>query len=605
MGCCGSKADTDAIIDKTGQTAAAGATIAAGAAIGGAVSGPAAPFGMAIGALVGAIVARSTAGTVGKVITAPIGLLRDVWRALLNRREVLEQLPHIGMLCTERAVYPPAMSALSSTNSYLYQTQSETVAGLSYLQALEAGPLTDAQHAALKASIAALEAKKAVAITGDCGAMLHYQDAAAKMTKLPVLLSSLLQAPLLSTTFAADELVLVVTSDKRATTEAKLKEMLLVTGLPAADASRFVLVGCEHIPGFAASDMADGGAGAATIDPEKTMGELLSLVRTAVGEAPKVRAVLLECTMLPAFADALRQELKLPVFDSTTLVDLVHKGMTDNPRFGVSFGPKEQPSLRLKPEELPALGIMRIDYTYPPAMGDAAHPNSYCYRTPHAVVKGLTFEAAQAGEPLTAAQKGAMQAAIAKLEAEPEMMGIAGDCGFLINYQHEAVSLSQKVPCFISAVLQCPLLAALFAADEKVLVLTANGPALRPVFPALLAKCHVAEADHARFVVDGCEALPGFEAVANAEKVDVAKVQPHMVALVQKHVKADPAIRAVLLECTELPPYADAIRHATGLLVLDVITLIDYFHAAVSPNPYYGIDWQKLAETPAAKDEKI
>ena len=190
--------------------------------------------------------------------------------------------------------------------------------------------------------------------------------------------------------------------------------------------------------------------------------------------------------------------------------------------------------------------------------------------------------------------------------------------------------LSTKVPCFISAVLQCPLLAAIFAKDEQVLVLTANGPAVghstcssnpgpagdprRPlrltrsggcsgqlaaVFPRLLRLCHVGQEDIARFVVDGCEALPGFEAVANAQKVDVAKVQPHVVALVKKHLKANPKIRAVLLECTELPPYADAIRHDTGLLVLDVITLIDYFHAAVSPNPYYGIDWQKLAATPA------
>lgn len=44
--------------------------------------------------------------------------------------------------------------------------------------------------------------------------------------------------------------------------------------------------------------------------------------------------------MLPAFADVLRKELSIPVFDSTTLVDMVHKGMTDNPRFGVSFGPR-------------------------------------------------------------------------------------------------------------------------------------------------------------------------------------------------------------------------------------------------------------------------
>ena len=65
------------------------------------------------------------------------------------------------------------------------------------------------------------------------------------------------------------------------------------------------------------------------------------------------------------------------------------------------------------------------------------------------------------------------------------------------------------------------------------------------------------------------------------------------------------SISEFLEELTAAPVPADAIRKATGVLVLDVITLIDYFHAAVSPNPYYGIDWQKLAETPAAKDEKI
>ena len=55
----------------------------------------------------------------------------------------------------------------------------------------------------------------------------------------------------------------------------------------------------------------------------------------------------------------------------------------------------------------------------------------------------------------------------------------------------------------------------------------------------------------------------------------------------------------MLLECTELPPYADAIRAATRLPVLDAITIVDFFHAAVSENPYFGIDWDKLASTPA------
>jgi len=279
----------------------------------------------------------------------------------------------------------------------------------------------------------------------------------------------------------------------------------------------------------------------------------------------------------------------------------VHKAQTDNPRFGVSFGPKGSstaPSLRLDPSQMPAIGIMRIDYTYPPAMGDAAHPNSYYYRTHHATVQGLTFEDVQKGAPLTPAQAAAMEKAVRELEATPNMMGIAGDCGFLVNYQAHAVTLSQKCPVFISAMLQCSLLANIFGPQAKVLVLTANGPELERVMSNLLPLVHVAAKDIGRFVVAGCEKLPGFEAVALAQKVDVDKVQPHMVAMVKDIVAQQPEIRAVLLECTELPPYADAIRDATGLVVMDVITLVDYFHSAVSEDPYFGIDWQKLADTP-------
>jgi len=306
--------------------------------------------------------------------------------------------------------------------------------------------------------------------------------------------------------------------------------------------------------------------------------------------------------MLPMFADVLRKELKVPVFDAITLTDLVHKAQTDNPRFGIAFGAKggASPTLRLEKDQMPAIGIMRIDYTYPPAMGDAAHPNSYYYRTPHATVKGLTFEAAQKGEPLTQAQAAAMDAAVKELEAQPGLMGIAGDCGFLVNYQAHAVKLAQRVPLFISSVLQCSLLTNIFGGDAQVLVLTANGPELQRVMPKLLSLVNVAAEDQSRFVVAGCESLPGFEAVALAQKVDVEKVQPHCVQLVKSKMAEHPNMRAVLLECTELPPYADAIREATGLVVMDVITLVDFFHGAVSEDPYFGIDWDKLTTTPVA-----
>jgi len=153
------------------------------------------------------------------------------------------------------------------------------------------------------------------------------------------------------------------------------------------------------------------------------------------------------------------------------------------------------------------------------------------------------------------------------------------------------------------SLLQAPLLASMYAPHEYVLVVTANGAALQPRLAALLSDCAVTEpGTQKRFLVAGCEDVPGFGAeVAAGKKVDVQKVTPHMVKLCTDAIAQMPTIRAILLECTELPPYADAIRHETGLVVLDSITLVDFFHGAISENPYFGIDWNKLANTPAFK----
>lgn len=495
MGCCASKEQEDAVITKGGEAAAFTGAVAGGAAIGAAISGPAAPIGAAVGGVVGAIVGKATAGTVGKVVSVPVGMLNDVWRGLLNRQEVLELLPDIGMLKTERAVYPPAMSDLSSTNSYLYQTHGTAIAGLPYMQALRGEPLTDAQRKSLSLAVRRLEAKKVVAITGDCGAMLHYQHQVAALSTRPVLLSALLQAPLLATTFKSDEQarrppparlrplparstatshrsrthasqVLVITSDKTVTTDAVLKSLLLKTGLPTHALERFPLLGCEHIEGFRSSALA-GGEGA-RIDPEATMAALLLMVRSAVasqvrgrrsrpegcGGRPRrqhllrpprlrlrpqraPRPCLLSAAEHPRSAprehDAARLRRRAPqgaehprlrlddarghgaqghdrqpalrrllrpqvrpreTKPSRRLAGVAARrvaaaAVAGNPRdlaarrlaacptphpspLGPGAGRSNAPTARLKPEELPGIGIMRIDYTYPPAMGDAA-----------------------------------------------------------------------------------------------------------------------------------------------------------------------------------------------------------------------------------------
>ena len=52
--------------------------------------------------------------------------------------------------------------------------------------------------------------------------------------------------------------------------------------------------------------------------------------------------------------------------------------------------------------------------------------------------------------------------------------------------------------------------------------------------------------------------------------------------------EGDSEIGAILLECSDMPPYAAAIQQATQLPVFDFITLIRWLHNATTQRPYSG-----------------
>ena len=52
---------------------------------------------------------------------------------------------------------------------------------------------------------------------------------------------------------------------------------------------------------------------------------------------------------------------------------------------------------------------------------------------------------------------------------------------------------------------------------------------------------------------------------------------------------AHPELGAILLECSDLPPYSAAVQEATGLPVFDFVGFINYVHQAVNARRYSGI----------------
>merc|ERR1719265_517058 len=136
------------------------------------------------------------------------------------------------------------------------------------------------------------------------------------------------------------------------------------------------------------------------------------------------------------------------------------------------------------------------------------------------------------------------------------------------------------------------MIACAFDPRDQILVLTANSASLKPQKEVLLSQCGF-NVDDDRFIIVGCQDVPGFDAVARGEAVPIQTVQPGIVKVALEALRERPKIAAILLECTELPPYSDALRQATCLPVWDAITGADFYINAYKDNPRFGInDWQ-------------
>jgi len=245
---------------------------------------------------------------------------------------------------------------------------------------------------------------------------------------------------------------------------------------------------------------------------------------------------------------------------------------------------------RIKKQTYGVLGVIRIDYDYPPAPGDIDHPGSFNCPVIYRVVPGLTFEICQAGT-LTPQVETDFKNAIQWLVSQGAS-AIIGDCGFLFFYQKVARSCTH-VPIALSSLCQLPAITIAFGSYEQVAVLTSNGKSLE-MMRAIIKEFKIdPEYFGSKFVIHGCEGVDGFEAVELGLKVDVKRVTPGIVSLAKEIVATNSKIRAFLFECTELPPYADAVRHATKLPVYDSITAAHMMLCGFQDNPRFGLnDWQ-------------
>jgi len=239
----------------------------------------------------------------------------------------------------------------------------------------------------------------------------------------------------------------------------------------------------------------------------------------------------------------------------------------------------------------PSLGIIRLDYDYPASKGDIDCPDSFGYDVYYKVVPGFTFEMCKSGV-LTQEVKERFKYAVMWLVYEKNVSAITGDCGFMMYFQSIARSIT-KLPVFMSSLCVLPAVTCAYSQNEQVLIFTANGAALEPMRDLIRDECGV-DTQQERYHIIGCEDVPGFEAVALGTKVKYNKTKPGIIKKVRESLEKYPQSRAIVLECTELPMFADAIRNESGLPVFDAITACNFFMEGLKDNERFGLNnWQE------------
>jgi hypothetical protein len=138
---------------------------------------------------------------------------------------------------------------------------------------------------------------------------------------------------------------------------------------------------------------------------------------------------------------------------------------------------------------------------------------------------------------------------------------ITTSCGFLVQFQ-QAMQAALPVPVWTSSLLKLPELAAPGVVTVDVLSLGA-------------AHLHAAGADATVPVVGLAHGGHLQRALLeDLPEIDAQRAEADVVDAAQRLVARWPAVREIVLECTNMPPYAKAVARATQRPVHHIISLL-------------------------------
>ncbi|MGW0481423.1 aspartate/glutamate racemase family protein [Nonomuraea sp. NPDC003214] len=225
------------------------------------------------------------------------------------------------------------------------------------------------------------------------------------------------------------------------------------------------------------------------------------------------------------------------------------------------------------------IGVLCLETTFTKIPGHIRNPATFGFPVIYEVVEGATPErvVTQADprllDPFVEAAR--------NLEARGAA-AVTGACGFLVLFQ-ERLAGAVGVPLFSSSLIQLPMIHRMLMPHQKVGLLVAKEPALTGRHLAAIG------GEHVPVCVTGMSEQPEFREVmleGRRDTLDADRLEREVLGQVRRLAKDNPDMGALLIECTDLVPFAHAIQAETGLPVFDIVTLTTMVHATLDRRPY-------------------
>ncbi len=212
------------------------------------------------------------------------------------------------------------------------------------------------------------------------------------------------------------------------------------------------------------------------------------------------------------------------------------------------------------------------------------NPNTFNFPIKIKRIKGLNYETVVKNpneKTLNLLIKGAKE-----FEREGAS-AISTDCGFNALWQKELTD-SVNIPVLTSGLLLVPLVQAMIGKNRKIAIITADSRYLTEhhlkaagINKEIVKNCIVIGLENERIFFEA--ATVSGRDIKYIKRRDVKKIQAALSRVMQNVIRENLDIGAVVLECTDLPPFASMIQSLTNVPVFDMVALMNMVYQTIYP----------------------